>query len=31
MSRVARPYMAGAACEVVGELLLGEWLIFDHQ
>jgi hypothetical protein len=31
MSRVARPYMAGTAREVVGKLLLGEWLIFDHQ
>lgn len=31
MTRVARPYMTGTAREVVGKLLLGEWLIFDHQ
>lgn len=31
MPRVASPYMAGTAREVVGKLLLGQWLIFDHQ
>jgi hypothetical protein len=25
------PYMAGTAHEVVGKLMLGNWLIFDHQ
>ncbi|WP_205661029.1 hypothetical protein [Amycolatopsis vastitatis] len=31
MTRLARPYMAGTAHEVVGKLLLGNWVIFDHQ
>lgn len=28
---VTQPYMAGSARAVVGKLLLGEWLIFDHE
>ena len=28
---VGRPYMAGTASEAVGKLLLGQWLVFDHQ
>ena len=31
MTRVARPYMAGTARDAVAKLLLGEWLVFDHQ
>ena len=31
MTQVTRPYMTGTAGEVVGKLLLGEWLVFDHQ
>jgi hypothetical protein len=31
VDRVASPYMAGTARDVVGKLLLGQWLIFDHQ
>lgn len=30
VTALARPYVTGTACEVVGKLLLGQWLIFDH-
>lgn len=31
MSRVTGPYMTGSASDVVGKLVRGEWLVFDHQ
>lgn len=31
MTDAAMPYMAGTAHDVVGKLLLGNWVIFDHQ
>lgn len=31
MERVSNPYMAGSARDVVGKLVLGHWLLFDHQ
>ncbi|AIG77723.1 Hypothetical protein AJAP_24370 [Amycolatopsis japonica] len=31
MERVANPYMAGSAWEVVGKLRQGLWVVFDHQ
>jgi hypothetical protein len=28
---VTEPYLTGTAREVVGKLMLGNWLIFDHE